>query len=64
MTCPKCFSKTHVIDVRNNLKENEVYRYRVCNSKMCNHKFCTVEFIAEENNGFKESWNKARKGGR
>lgn len=63
MLCPKCYGKTRVTETRNNVKESETYRRRICNDKTCCHKFYTVEFVAEETNNFKESWKEAIKGG-
>lgn len=48
MLCPKCYGKTRVTETRNNVKESETYRRRICNDKTCCHKFYTVEFVAEE----------------
>ena len=62
MLCPKCLGKTRVIDTRNNIKENEIYRRRICDNKKCGYKFHTVEFTVEENDNFKESLKEAMKG--
>lgn len=62
MLCPKCLGKTRVIDTRNNIKENEIYRRRICDNKKCGYKFYTVEFTVEENDNFKENLKEAVKG--
>lgn len=65
MFCPICYNKSKVLETRNNIEENEIYRRRICNNKECGHKFYTAEFIVEETDDFKESFNrKAIKGGR
>lgn len=64
MLCPKCLSKTKVIDTRNNMEENETYRRRVCDNKECGYRFYTVEFAAEDNDCFKTSWKESINGGR
>lgn len=59
MVCPKCKSKTKVIDVCLNVDENEVYRYRECINEECGHKFHSVEFLVEETEQFKKEWKKS-----
>ena len=54
MTCPKCGSKTAVIDNVNNRSDNEYYRRRKC--KDCGYRFYTLEFEAELDENFKSAW--------
>lgn len=43
MLCPKCGSKTRVID--NSKAPTETYRHRRCN--VCEHEFFTIEYEVE-----------------
>ena len=53
MRCQKCGCKTGVSDVVR--VTDEVYRKRVC--KSCGHKFFTIEFEAEQDQRFYETWH-------
>lgn len=59
MFCPKCGSKTKILDTRYNKLHGETYRHRKCTLTGCNHKFYTVEFIAEATDDFTVTWDKA-----
>lgn len=50
MNCPKCNSKTKVVDSRS-LEEGQ-FRKRVCSQ--CGYTFFTEEYEAEDNAGLKE----------
>lgn len=57
MICPKCYSKTKVLDTRHDIKENETYRQHLCTNTNCNYKFYTVEFEVIKNKSFKEKYS-------
>ena len=59
MFCPKCGSKTKVLNTRYNKLEGEEYRSRRCEFPGCSHKFYTVEFVAEATDEFMLTWDKA-----
>lgn len=62
MFCPKCGSKARLTtNTRHNEKENETYKYRICNFKGCGYRFCTVEFVVEEDENFKTNWENAKR---
>ena len=60
MLCPKCKSATAVCDTRFDVKENEVFRRRIC--KECGHDFYTIEFDVEANDKFANMWKKLYRG--
>lgn len=63
MNCPKCHSRTKVLDTRNNFEDGEVYRRRVClDKKVCGYEFFSVEFEVDPNYNFMEHWRKAVRG--
>jgi len=58
MKCPKCGSKSYVVDTAQDSAANETYRRRMC--EKCKHAFFTIEFEVERDKNFRETWNKYR----
>lgn len=54
MICPICGGKVTTIEVRHNTDDNESYRQKKCN--VCGHIFYTLEFEAEFDEVFKNTW--------
>jgi uncharacterized Zn finger protein len=54
MNCPKCDGQTKVNDVVK--AKNENYRRILC--KSCGHVFFTVEYETENNESFRNNWNR------
>ena len=57
MNCPKCGGKTRVADVRHPNSNDETLRSRVC--AVCGFLFHTVEYLAADDNSFKNYWMKS-----
>ena len=62
MKCPKCGSKTTVIDIRHVDEDHEDYRERMCVG--CSYKFYTVEMEVERDDTFNRNWTKNCRGGK
>ena len=58
MKCPKCGSKTSIINKLTS-SNNEVYIKNGCSN--CGHIFFTAEFDIEETPEFKKEWNELQK---
>ena len=58
MKCPKCGGKLFTLDTVNNPDDHETYRQLMCT--MCGEQLYSVEFEAEDNIQFRETFNKYR----
>ena len=54
MICPKCNSKTKIVDNSFNEEQNKMYRKHIC--KECKYIFFTAEFIVEPSKQFAYDW--------
>ena len=59
MFCPKCGSKTRVVDSVMSEEEEEVYRKRVC--EVCREMFYTTEFVVEYDEHFRRHFRDAQR---
>lgn len=58
LSCPECGSAARMVESNRNTDENEIYIKYVCTK--CSHEFFSIEYIVDNDDTFKQQWERCR----